>query len=240
MKQLVQNLRTGRLALKDVPYPLCKHGGVVVKSENSLISIGTEKSIVELAKKNLLGKAKARPDLFRRAVEKARKEGFLKVFKEAMNRLDEPFPLGYSASGVVVETGNGLENFDIGDRVAISGSGYASHSEYNFVPENLCAPIPKKTNGDYLDFEEAAFCMVGAIAMHSVNEVGARTGDTIAVIGLGLIGLLTVQILKAKGCEPIGIDIDDDKVNIAKRLGCEHWINTDRCNGEDWVMSLTG
>ena len=119
----------------------------MVRTVSSLVSIGTEKSIMDLAKKSLVGKAKARPDLVKRFVEKAQKEGFLKVYKEALGRLDEPFPLGYSATGVVVEVGKGIDEFAVGDRVAIAGSGFANHAEYNFVPENLCVRLPKKVNG---------------------------------------------------------------------------------------------
>lgn len=154
MKQLIQNLKTGELALREVPYPLCKSKGVIVKTIDSLISAGTEKSIIDFARKNILYKAKARPDLFKRALDKALKEGLFKVFKESMSRLDEPFPLGYSAAGIIVEVGNGVSDFKVGDKVAIAGSGYANHSEYNFIPENLCVKIPLRNTGESLDFEE--------------------------------------------------------------------------------------
>jgi len=220
MKQLVQNLKTGDLSLKDVPYPLCKPKWLVVKTIRSIISIGSEKSIIELSRKNLLGKAKACPDLFKRAVEKGRKEGFWKVFNESLNRLDEPFPLGYSASGVVVEVGEGVTDFKVGDRVAIGGSGYANHAEYNSVPHNLCLHIPQRDNGQVVEYEEAAFCMLGAIAMHGIREAEVTFGGKVAVIGLGLLGLLTVQILQAVGCEVACVDIDNDKCQFARELGC--------------------
>ena len=222
MKQISQNLKTGELSLKEVPIPLCKSNGVLVETHSSLISVGTEKSIIGLARKSLIGKAKARSDLLKRAVDKARKEGFLKVFKESMNRLDEPFPLGYSAAGTVVKVGNGVSDFSVGDKVAIAGSGYANHSEYNFVPKNLCVKIPSRKNGECLAFEEAAFCMVGGIAMQGIREAGLTFGENVAVIGLGLLGLITVQILQAVGCDVIGIDIDDKKCQLAKKLGCEN------------------
>jgi predicted dehydrogenase len=153
--------------------------------------------------------------------EKAKKEGIFKVFKEAMNRLDEPFPLGYSAAGTVVEVGNSVSDFSIGDKVAIAGSGYASHAEYNFVPENLCMKIPLRKEGEHLDFEEAAFCMVGGIALQGIREAGLTFGENVVVIGLGLLGLVTVQILQAVGCGVVGIDIDDRKCRLAEKLGCE-------------------
>lgn len=221
MKQLIQNLKTGELALREVPYPLCKSKGVIVKTIDSLISAGTEKSIIDFARKNILYKAKARPDLFKRALDKALKEGLFKVFKESMSRLDEPFPLGYSAAGIIVEVGNGVSDFKVGDKVAIAGSGYANHSEYNFIPENLCVKIPLRNTGESLDFEEAAFCMLGGIALHGIREAKLTFGEKVAVVGLGLLGLITVQILRAVGCEVVGIDIDDRKCQLAGKLGCE-------------------
>lgn len=219
MKQLVENLKTGELKLKDVPYPLCKEKGLVVRAVNSVISVGTEKSIIDLARKSLLGKARARPDLFKRAVEKARKEGYVKVFRESMNRLDEPFPLGYSASGVVVELGRGVRQFKVGDAVAVAGSGYANHAEYNFVPTNLCMKIPATKEGELIGFEEAAFCMLGGIAIQGIREAELTFGERVAVIGLGLLGLLTAQILRAVGCDVVCCDIDQKKCHLAKELG---------------------
>jgi len=220
MRQLIQNLRTGELRLADVPYPLCRARGVVVKTVCSVVSIGTEKSIIELARKSLVGKARARPDLARRAYDKARKEGFVKVLRESLDRLDEPFPLGYSASGLVVEVGAGTREFAVGDRVAVAGSGYASHAEYNFVPEHLCLRIPPRSDGPYVGFDEAAFCMMGGIALQGIREAHLTFGERVAVIGLGLLGLLTAQILNAVGCEVVGVDIDDGKCQLARQSGC--------------------
>ncbi len=220
MRQLLQNLKTGELRLEDVPYPLCRSRGVVVKTLCSVISIGTEKSILELARKSLVGKARARPDLARRAYDKARQEGFVKVLRESLDRLDEPFPLGYSASGLVAEVGAGTREFTVGDRVAVAGSGYASHSEYNFVPENLCLKVPARSDGAYLGFDEAAFCMLGGIALQGIREAELTFGERVAVVGLGLVGLLTAQILNAVGCEAVGVDIDDAKCRLARPSGC--------------------
>lgn len=216
MKQLIQNYRTGNLELADVPVPVCSSGKILVKNEASFISLGTERSIIELGKKSLLGKAKARPDLAKRFMDKVKKEGLVKTFKEALDRLDSPTSLGYSSAGVIVETGKSVHKFSPGDRVACIGAGYACHAEYILVPENLCCKVP-----DNLSFGEASSGMLGIIALHGVRCTGCNFGESVAVIGLGLLGLLTVQILNAYGCRVIGVDINLEKVRIAKKLGCD-------------------
>ena len=217
MKQVIQNYRTGRLELAEVPIPLCSSNNILVRNMASLISIGTEKSIIELGQKSLLGKAKARPDLVKRFVDKSKKEGLLKTFKEALGRLDNPTALGYSSAGVVTEVGRNVHKFSPGDIVACIGAGYASHAEYIAVPENLCCRIPKG-----LAFEEASFGMLGIVALHGIRCANLSFGETVAVIGLGLLGLLSVQILKAYCCRVVGMDIDLDKVELAKTLGIDH------------------
>ncbi|HOV91126.1 MAG TPA: bi-domain-containing oxidoreductase [Syntrophorhabdaceae bacterium] len=214
MLQLIQNYRTGEIELADVPVPRCSTNTILVKNEASLISIGTERSIIELGKKSLLGKARARPDLVKRFLDKAKKEGFLKTFQEALGRLDNPTTLGYSSAGIVIEVGSNVHKFSAGDRVACIGAGYASHSEYITVPENLCAKLPEDVS-----FEEGAFGMLGCIAMHGVRCANLTFGERVAVIGLGLLGLLTVQILFAYGCEVIGFDIEEQKANLARDIG---------------------
>jgi predicted dehydrogenase/threonine dehydrogenase-like Zn-dependent dehydrogenase len=216
MKQLIQSYKNGRISLTEVPEPGSKTGGVVVGTAASIISPGTEKLMIVMGQKSLLGKARARPDLVRQAWAKAKKEGFICVFKEAMNRLDEPLPLGYSAAGLVVETGAGGSGFQVGDRVAVAGAGFASHAEKVWVPENLCVPIPEG-----VCFEEAAFVMLGGIALHGVRQAGLTLGETGVVIGLGLLGLLSVQLLAAQGCQVIGVDLDRGKVELAKELGAD-------------------
>ncbi|MBF0343512.1 MAG: bi-domain-containing oxidoreductase [Nitrospirae bacterium] len=217
MKQIIQNYRTGIVELLEVPVPLCTSNKILVENRSSLISIGTERSIIELGKKSLLGKARERPDLVRRFIEKTKTEGILKTFKEAMDRLDTPTALGYSAAGIVIETGENIHRFSPGDRIACIGSGYASHAEYFTTTEYLCALIPPQ-----LSFEEASFGMLGIIALHGIRCAEVGFGETVAVIGLGLLGILTLQILKAYGCKPIGIDIDQNKVDIANSLGMKH------------------
>lgn len=214
MKQIVQSYKNGKITLDEVPEPAAKAGGVLVRNVASLISAGTEKLMIEMGQKSLLGKARARPDLVRQAWAKARKEGFVSVFKEAMNRLDEPIPLGYSAAGVVLEVGAGVQGFQPADRVAVAGAGYASHAEVVWVPENLCVPIPEG-----VDFEAAAFGMLGAIALHGVRQAGLTLGERAVVIGLGLLGLLSVQLLQAQGCRVMGLDLDRQKCDLALELG---------------------
>src|SRR3989339_320055 len=216
MKIAIQNYKSGKVSLVEVPEPEAKAGGVLVRTVASLISPGTEKLMIEMGQKSLLGKARARPDLVRQAWAKARKEGFISVYKEAMNRLDEPIPLGYSAAGVVQAVGAGVSGFKRGDRVAVAGAGFASHAEVVWVPENLCVPIPPE-----VDFEAAAFAMLGAIALHGVRQAGLTLGETAVVIGLGLLGLLSVQLLAAQGCRVIGVDLDRRKGELAKSMGAD-------------------
>jgi threonine dehydrogenase-like Zn-dependent dehydrogenase len=217
MKQIIQNYRTGELKIAIVPIPFCSSNKVLVKNLASLISIGTERSIIELGQKSLLGKAKARPDLVKRFIDKAKKEGFVKTFKEALGRLDNPTPLGYSSAGVVVEVGSNVHKFSPGDSVACIGAGYATHAEYITVPENLCYKIPNN-----LTFDEASFGMLGIIALHGIRCAKLTFGESVAVIGLGLLGLLTIQILKAYGCSVVGMDINPQKVELAKKLGADY------------------
>ena len=156
MKQILQNYRTGKLEPAETPVPICSSDTLLVRTVASLISIGTERSMIELGKKSLLGKDRARPDLVRRFIEKSQKEGLLKTFQEALGRLDQPTAPGYSSAGVVVEVGANVHGFSPGDRVACIGAGYASHAEYIKAPKNLCCRIP-----DNLSFEEASFGMLG-------------------------------------------------------------------------------
>ena len=216
MKQIIQNYKTGELSLKDVPRPLCKPGGVLVRNVRSVISAGTERGIIELGKKSLLGKARARPDLVRRALAKARREGFIKTFQEAMGRMDEPTALGYSCAGLVEEVGQGVQGLNIGDRVACIGAGFASHAEMVWVPQNLCALIPEG-----VDFDSAAFGMLGIIALHGVRCAKVELGWRVGVIGLGLLGQLTVQLLTAAGVSVLAIDLASDRVELAKKLGAQ-------------------
>ena len=194
MKQVLQSQRRGELWLAEVPAPACGAGGVLVSARCSVISAGTERMLVELGKKSLLGKARARPDLVRKVVDTVRTRGLKATAEQVLAKLDEPVPLGYSASGEVVEAGRGAAELQPGDRVAIAGAGYANHAEFNVVPRNLCAKIPEGVS-----YADAAFATIGAIALQGVRQAQPLIGERVVVIGLGLIGLLTVQILKANG-----------------------------------------
>lgn len=214
MKQVVQSYKTGEVTLREVPVPQCGNKRILVRNSHSLISLGTERSTIELGRKSLLGKAASRPDLVRRAWDKAKKEGLLKTWQEAMGRLDTPTPLGYSSAGVVEQCGTAATEFSPGDRVACVGQGFASHAEFVSIPVNLAAQIPKGVTDD-----EAAFGMLGIIALHGVRSANLTFGSHVVVMGLGLLGLLTIQILRAYGCEVIAIDPALDKVELAKQLG---------------------
>lgn len=217
MKQILQSYRSGELLLADVPAAACGRGNVLVRTRDSLVSAGTEKMVMSLARKSLLGKARARPDLVRAVLKRIKAEGLRHTVEKVFAKLDEPIRLGYSAAGVVVEAGRDVNGgFAPGDRVAIAGAGYASHAEFNSVPENLCARIP-----DGVSFEEASFATIGAIALQGVRQAEPCLGERVVVIGLGLIGLLTVQILKANGCAVLGTDPDPEKVELARELGAD-------------------
>lgn len=235
MKQIIQSYRTGKITLAEVPAPGVKSGGLLVQTRASLISPGTEKLMIEMGQKSLLGKARARPDLVRQAWAKARKEGFISVYREALNRLDEPIPLGYSASGVVLEVGEGVTDFKIGDRVALAGAGFASHAEELWVPENLCVHMPSG-----VDFEDAAFAMLGAIALHGVRLASLTLGESAVVVGLGLLGLLSVQLLAAQGCRVIGMDLDRRKGELANILGADLVLVPGEDEVEEAVINFTG
>jgi len=232
MKQIIQNYRTGNLELAEVPVPLCSSNNILVKNIASLISLGTERSIIDLGKKSLLGKARARPDLVKRFVDKAKTEGFVKTFKEALGRLDTPTPLGYSSAGIVVEAGAQVQEFSPGDRVACIGAGYASHAEYIAIPPKLCCKVP-----DNVTFEEASFGMLGIIALHGIHSANLSFGSSVAVIGLGLLGLLTVQILKAYGCKVVGTDIDQAKLDLAEKLGADIVTESSRLKAQSELFS---
>lgn len=160
--------------------------------------------MIDLAKKSLLGKAKARPDLVKQLINKVKTDGLMEAYKASMSRLDNPVPLDYSCAGKVMEVGNGVDDFRVGDRVACFGSGYASHAEVVFMPKNLCVKIPKS-----VDYKNAAFVGLGAVALHSVRMAKVQLGDNIVIIGLGLLGLIAVQLVKASGGNVLGVDIDE-------------------------------
>jgi polar amino acid transport system substrate-binding protein len=216
MKQVIQNFRSGLLKVEEVPETICQPGGILVGNIASLISAGTEKMVIDLAQKSLVGKAKERPDLVRQVIKKLWRDGLMNTIQTVKARLEAPLALGYSCAGVVRERGRGAEEFRIGDRVACAGMNYASHAETIFVPKNLAVRIPEAVS-----FDEAAFVTLGAISLQGVRTAEVKLGDSVAVIGLGLLGQLTVQILKAAGCRVIGIDLDQNKIELARILGAD-------------------
>ena len=216
MKQLLQSPSTGANSVEDVPAPRLSAGMVLVRTAASLVSAGTERTSVEFARKSLLAKARSRPDLVRKVLDKARTDGVLSAWDAARTRLDQPQALGYSSAGVVIGVGDGVEGFRVGDRMACAGGGYASHAEIVRVPLNLAAPVP-----DGVAIEHAAFSTVGAIGLHGLRLAEPVLGETVAVIGLGLIGLLVAQMAQAAGCRVIGVDLDPRRVARALSLGAD-------------------
>lgn len=216
MKQVEQNYRTGELTVAEVPVPLAGDGNLLVASRVSLISAGTEKQLVDLARASLAGKAIARPDLVRRVVSNVQRDGIRPTIEKVFAKLDTPIPLGYSLSGEVLEVGRKITGFAVGDRVACAGAGLANHAEFNVIPKNLSVRIP-----DGVDDEAASFVTLGAIALQGVRLVQPTLGERIVVIGLGLIGLLTVQLLKANGCRVLGFDPNASRVALALQLGVD-------------------
>lgn len=200
----------------EVPMPSCGSNGILVQTTASLISAGTEKMLIDIAKKSLVGKAKARPDLVKQVLNKMKKEGVKTTLEKVFNKLESPIPLGYSCSGNVLMTGRNITGTQAGDRVACAGAGYANHAEVNYIPKNLFAKIP-----DNVTDEDAAYTTVGSIALQGVRQLNPMLGERFAVIGSGLIGLITVQLLKANGCDVLAVDIDPDKLKLAKKCGAD-------------------
>ena len=216
MKQVLQSYRTGELTVAEVPAPGVSPGCLLVLTAASLVSVGTDRGTLELSQKSLLGKARERPDLVRKVLDKVAREGVVAAGKAAFTKLDQPIPLGYSCTGRVLAVGEGVTGFSAGDRVACAGAKAASHAELNLVPQNLCALVPEGVSD-----ETAAFVTLGAIALHGVRQAQPTLGESFAVIGLGLIGQLALQLLKASGCSVLGVDLDPLKVKLALELGAD-------------------
>lgn len=209
-------MRSGIVAVYDVPAPGVQRGRLLVRTASSLISAGTEKLAVDSGKKNLLARAKERPELVKQVIDKARTEGLMNTFAAVKAKLDGTTALGYSAAGIVTAVGEDVTNFKVGDRVACAGAGYASHAEVISVPQNLCVRLPEA-----IRFDEGAFGTLGAIALQGVRLSQPTLGEAFVVVGLGLLGQITVQLLKANGCRVFGIDIDEGKLTLARGLGAE-------------------
>lgn len=220
MKQLIQNFKTGKLYIDEVPMPVVTDGMVLVENEYSLISAGTERSTVKVAKANLLNKARQRPDLVAQVLQNFKKEGFAATLNKVRTKLDTLKALGYSTAGTVLASLDKNGNFKAGDRVACAGQDYASHSEIVSIPQNLVAKIPDKVSS-----EEAAFTTLGAIALQGVRQAETRLGEKICVIGLGLLGQITCQLLHANGCSVFGIDLSESLVKLANEHGSDKALN---------------
>jgi predicted dehydrogenase/threonine dehydrogenase-like Zn-dependent dehydrogenase len=214
MKQLVQRMRSGKISVQDVPEPLVRNNFVKIATRRSLISPGTEKSKVDLGDSSLLAKARARPDLVRKVLDSAKSQGLSSTYRTVRTRLEEMTALGYSLAGIVVEVGNRVRHFKPGDRVAAAGAGYANHAEVVTVPQNLVIPILSEVSWD-----GAAFTTLGAIALQGIRVAAPMMGEVFLVIGLGLVGQLTVQLLRANGCHVLAVDLLDDLVARAESSG---------------------
>src|SRR6185369_14454596 len=218
-----QHVKSGVVAVKDVPMPVARRGFVLVRTAASLISAGTERVAVESGQKGLMSRAIEQPALVKQVLNKARTDGLVNTFEAVRAKLESLTPLGYSAAGTVISVGDETSGLRAGDRVACAGLGYASHAEVLSVPKNLCVRLP-----DEVSFDEGAVATVGAIALQGIRLAELTLGESVVVIGLGLIGQLTVQLLRAHGCRVFGIDIDEQKIDMAKRLGADGGCRSNR------------
>ena len=229
MKQIIQDLKKGNTILEEVPTPLVKKGHVLIKTHRSLVSLGTEKMLVEFGKSSLISKARQQPERVREVLQKIKAEGLIPTLEAVFNKLEQPLPLGYCNVGVVVEVGEGVQGIKIGDRVASNGP----HAEIVCVPQNLVAIIPQEVSDD-----EAAFTVIGSIGLQGIRLCNPTLGETIVVVGLGLIGLITAELLVANGCRVIGIDLDDRKLALAQTKGILT-LNPRQDKVEESVLQLT-
>lgn len=210
MKQIIQSFKTGETILEEVPAPIVSRGQVLIQTTYSLVSLGTERMLVEFGKSNLISKARQQPDKVKQILDKIKTEGLLPTLEAVFNKLGEPLPLGYCNVGRVIAVGEGVMEFQIGDRVASNGQ----HAEVVSVPKNLVAKIP-----EHVSDQEAAFTVIGSIGLQGIRLINPTLGETVVVTGLGLIGLITAQLLIANGCRVIGIDFDAAKLELARKWG---------------------
>jgi predicted dehydrogenase/threonine dehydrogenase-like Zn-dependent dehydrogenase len=210
MKQIIQSFKTGETILEDLPAPIIKRGAVLIQTTRTLVSLGTERMLVEFGKSNLISKARQQPDKVKQVLDKIKTEGLIPTLEAVFNKLEQPLPLGYCNVGKVIAVGEGVSEFKIGDRVASNGQ----HAEFVCIPKNLVANIPNN-----IADEEAAFTVIGSIGLQGIRLLNPTLGETIVVTGLGLIGLITAQLLIANGCKVIGIDVDQEKLELASKWG---------------------
>lgn len=234
MKQVIQDYRHGKLYVDEVPVPLLKDRGAIVRTRCSVVSAGTERAVLEFASQGLVGKARSRPDLVKQVIRKVKSDGLVAAYRASMSRLDVPLALGYSSAGEILELGASVTGFKVGDRVACAGGGYASHAEIVYVPRNLMVKIPEGISD-----EDAAFATIGAIALQGIRVADLRLGERVVVIGLGLLGLLAVQLVKAAGCMVLGTDPNADRVRLALELGADSSVITETETLKEAVMAFT-
>jgi threonine dehydrogenase-like Zn-dependent dehydrogenase len=235
MRQVLQSLNDGSLVIVDVPSPRARHGMVHVRNVASILSPGTDRMMIELAKKSLAEKARARPDLVRKVLDKVQRDGITAAYRAVSSKLTEPVPVGYACAGQVIAAGEEAEDLAPGMLVACAGAGYASHAEEVLVPRNLVVRVPPG-----LPAEHAAFGTLGAIALQGVRIAKPELGEEVAVIGLGLLGLLTVQLLKANGCRVIGADFNPTRVALARQLGADAAFAFDDGDVRERFLDATG
>ena len=225
MKQILQNMGSGETLLTDVPAPRARAGCLLIQTQASLVSVGTEKMLVDFGKANLLDKARQQPEKVKQVLQKIKTDGLAPTLQAVRSKLDQPLPLGYSNAGVIIEVGDGVDGFNVGDRVLSNGH----HAEIVCVPQNLCAKIP-----DSVPFDFACFGVVASIGLQGIRLIGPTLGERFVVTGLGLIGLLCVQILRANGCQVLGIDFDSSKCELARQFGADA---VDLSKGEDPIVA---
>tara|TARA_B100001564_G_scaffold303061_1_gene271050 strand:+ start:609 stop:2720 length:2112 start_codon:yes stop_codon:yes gene_type:complete len=229
MKQIIQDLKSGETLLQDVPSPCVSEGNVLIKTHKSLVSLGTEKMLVDFGKANYLQKIRQQPEKVKQVLQKIKTDGLRPTIDAVFRKLEEPMPLGYSNAGEVIAIGKGVSKFRVGDRVISNGH----HAEVVNIPQNLVAKIPENVS-----YEEASFTVIGSIGLQGIRLINPTLGETIVVIGLGLIGLITAQLLKVNGCNVIGFDFDENKIKLAKSWGIKSF-NSNTVVPEKIVKNLT-
>ncbi len=235
MKQVLQYNRAKAPEVVDVPSPQMKGKGILVDNRSSLISVGTERQMIELSQMSIIGKARQRPDLVKQVLNKVKTEGLSATYNKVMGKLSSPLPLGYSCAGVISEVDSAIDRFTPGQRVACAGFAYACHADSVYVPANLAVKIPENVT-----FEQASFVTLGAIALQGVRVADLHLGENVAVIGLGLLGQITCMLLAASGCNVIGIDIDKSKLELAKKSGAAVAIPSDNATIHHILESTAG
>jgi predicted dehydrogenase/threonine dehydrogenase-like Zn-dependent dehydrogenase len=234
MKQITQNLKKGELLIREVPVPACKPNGILVKTYYSAVSVGTEKMKLKNADMNYLQMAKAKPEQVKQVANTVKQLGMKAAYRKVMNKLDSLSPLGYSCTGKVVEVGENVRGITVGDIVACGGAGYANHAEVNYIPQNLCAKVPFG-----VDNREASLTTIASIALQGFRQAEVNIGENIAIIGLGLLGQILVQLINANGCRAFGFDLDASKVALANNQGAHFATVPDKVDYSEEIASLT-